>query len=492
MLMTLVLCALVSCEKSNNDDTGFEVDYLQGNTDINGKYHVTIDFHELEIFAVDANTGEALSDIDLEIVISDGYISVLGSDTNGEYLPTLSGTRMNETEKGVLGIIMRFIKCQQMYVQNVYSSITTNTPEGIALLLFGGTTVHEEETRLGIIGQSFAEWGLLWAADEIVTLALSVKTIGVVKVVSWVFTAAELAEASFIEALRGFYYMQGYRPDDLFIQSNRLYSGPMGMSCIHHFLNIEPVGPPSGTPLTNGNLSLTVKDAVNNEPIPNVSVTPIPGTGEQIAYESNSSGFVSMRNLLPGSHQLVVQHPDYQVRFVNNVEVSETGTNDLGNVFLNRLGTVGSDRIRFVLSWGAQPRDLDLHMWYRDPDNTSHIYFSRRGSEERFPYIQLDVDVTSGFGPETITVHQLIPEGTYTLAVHEYSNSSLLTSSGAVVDIFMDETGFAERVEVPTGSVGNRWYWEVLRMDGNGNYQIVNNLLPSPPGGKPVINETKK
>jgi hypothetical protein len=81
--------------------------------------------------------------------------------------------------------------------------------------------------------------------------------------------------------------------------------------------------------------------------------------------------------------------------------------------------------LRIVLTWGQAPSDLDSHL--TGPDGAGgrfHIYFGDRF----FGQSLLDVDDTSSYGPETITV---IPEaaGTYRYSVHNWSDQS---ASGAL------------------------------------------------------------
>jgi hypothetical protein len=56
------------------------------------------------------------------------------------------------------------------------------------------------------------------------------------------------------------------------------------------------------------------------------------------------------------------------------------------------------DGMRIVLTWGERPADLDSHITY--PGN--HIFFrSKKGTDAN-----LDVDDTTSFGPETITLER--------------------------------------------------------------------------------------
>lgn len=447
-------------------------------TGTDGLVSLEVNGQQIEVTAIDANTGDVIENIHFRVVVSDKYISVLGSDSEDRYLASLNGVIIEEGSKGIFGIIVRFVKCNILYYQEVISSFSTNTPEGIELLFAGGNFIHEEQTELGLIGDSFIKWAFWSTLDEIVTIIISIPTSGgALYVITKVVTIAELLELVFIEGLRTYYYALGYKSNDSFIQSNRVYSGPLGQGCIHHFLNMEPTGPPSGMPLTKGNLSFTVKDATTGLAVSDALVKIVPGSGNGKIYTSNSSGFVNAHSQIPGNHNITIEHTNFQSRFINDVIVESNGTNNLGDILLNPIG----HGVRFVLSWGANPDDLDLHLWYIDGTNDEHFYFSHKGNDEVFPYIELDVDDTDSYGPETMTVAKLSSNASYIVAVHEFSEDSVLSTSGAVVNIYTDSQGQINHLEVPTGYVGESWWWYILSMDEFGNISIANSLNEDPP-----------
>ena len=71
----------------------------------------------------------------------------------------------------------------------------------------------------------------------------------------------------------------------------------------------------------------------------------------------------------------------------------------------------GEDRV--ILTWAEQPRDLDMHLFIC---NRCEVYYSARNCEN----VNLDIDVTSGNGPETMTLTSQMPaplDETYVLWV---------------------------------------------------------------------------
>jgi len=57
---------------------------------------------------------------------------------------------------------------------------------------------------------------------------------------------------------------------------------------------------------------------------------------------------------------------------------------------------LNDSEIRIVLSWGANPRDLDSHFVGED----IHVFYGNKSAKG----VNLDCDDTNGYGPETITI----------------------------------------------------------------------------------------
>ncbi|MDP2359425.1 MAG: hypothetical protein Q8O14_01545 [bacterium] len=142
---------------------------------------------------------------------------------------------------------------------------------------------------------------------------------------------------------------------------------------------------------------------------------------------------------------------------------------------------------KFILTWGANPSDLDSHLFTPEiGGSTHHVYYANRGSAEGPPYAWLDVDDVSSWGPEATTIEQLYP-GTYTFAVYEYSGSGTLATSEAHVEVFNGRTRVGG-YDVPTTADGDHWWWTVGTVDGaTGVFTPVNTLLPNMPANAPVL-----
>jgi hypothetical protein len=126
------------------------------------------------------------------------------------------------------------------------------------------------------------------------------------------------------------------------------------------------------------------------------------------------------------------------------------------------------DGMRIVLNWGATPADLDSHVVY--PDN--HVYFENKQGTDA----NLDVDDTTSYGPETITIERKHEGQRYIYAVHNYSNrdnmnSDALSKSNAKVFVYIGQT-LVRTYYVPVNRKGN--LWEVFAVTEAGEFQDFN------------------
>ena len=133
---------------------------------------------------------------------------------------------------------------------------------------------------------------------------------------------------------------------------------------------------------------------------------------------------------------------------------------------------------RLVLSWGAEPKDLDAHVIGPIPSSSQSFHISYRNMRAYGDRHFLDIDDTTGYGPETITLGGL-DKGTYAFAVHDYSDllsarSSRLSYSGATVRLYR-ERELLKTVTIPAGVKGT--VWRALRLDGSTGVVTVLNEL---------------
>ena len=139
------------------------------------------------------------------------------------------------------------------------------------------------------------------------------------------------------------------------------------------------------------------------------------------------------------------------------------------------FGTVTSP-LYIKLTWGATPSDLDANAWITG----YHVYYSNKGTLSAYPYAQLDQDITSGYGPETITIYQFAVGNTH-YAVENFSGRPSITGSSAVVVIKDASGNVIVTYTVPTTGTGDWWHVFNIAADssGSGSLYSLNGISDS-------------
>ncbi len=198
-----------------------------------------------------------------------------------------------------------------------------------------------------------------------------------------------------------------------------------------------------------GNINGIMYDAVTGQRVSGLTMKLRAGVNTNIGNilqesTTSSQGNFSFTNIQAGNYTAEVSGTSYNTLYLNLLCL---GSINLGNQNGIIAPLNDTSKYRVILSWGATPSDLDLHLTGPLADGTRfHTYYSNRtpvGSNSR-----LDVDVTSGFGPETITLTET-RAGIYRYSVHNYSNrlstsSSVLAQSLARVIVFKEGVQIAE------------------------------------------------
>jgi hypothetical protein len=201
-------------------------------------------------------------------------------------------------------------------------------------------------------------------------------------------------------------------------------------------------------------------------------------TGDYIAgpsIQTGSDGKYLITDVPVGYYTVEAQKDGFFTDYCNIIIQSSSPKMDHN---FNISPILPEDQIRVVLRWGQYPSDLDSHLTGQSPNGTKfNVYYSsKRYSYANVELANLDVDDTSSYGPETITILKPI-NGRLVYAVHDYSNrgssnSEKLSYSGAVVNVFKGGRQVAS-YNVPTGQIGV--YWIVFELV-DGQIQPINSL----------------
>lgn len=173
----------------------------------------------------------------------------------------------------------------------------------------------------------------------------------------------------------------------------------------------------------------------------------------------------------------------------SNIVVWTQGAETIDNQNAALSQALLEGQMRIVLTWGATPSDLDSHLWAPhygcNAQNPYHLYFAAR---QCGVIVNLDVDDTTSFGPETTTVgvsQDPVIGQTYSFLVHDYSNlgsgssQAMSNSPGLEVNVY-SSGGAAECLQTTFTMPPNTpaTVWHVFTAVWDGTYWTINPIPP--------------
>ena len=236
-------------------------------------------------------------------------------------------------------------------------------------------------------------------------------------------------------------------------------------------------------PQTQGSVSGTVTDALG-QPLAGVTVRLLSGSAVIATTTNIQDGTYSITGPPGTGYTVEFSKAGYITSTASNVTITANTTT--ANVNATLVAFLPEGQTRIVLTWGANPSDLDSHLTGPIPASSQRfeVFFGDTGSATSSPFAALDVDDTDGFGPETTTIYQQF-SGVYRFFVHDFTsataeppipNPTALSNSGAQVRVYQGNT-LVTTFDVPTGKVG--LVWTVFELDGStGNITPINTISP--------------
>lgn len=200
------------------------------------------------------------------------------------------------------------------------------------------------------------------------------------------------------------------------------------------------------------------------DPVMGARVT-VKGVRGWTSGETSTPSDGTFRIPVDSDHDCTIQ-PSKNGEFGDIVSFHSAGTDgvyDVGDLCL------GVAPVKITLTWKEQPRDLDSHLTV-PTDPREHLYYANRPITDA----NLDTDDTDGFGPEVVTIYELIP-GEYRYSVHHFSGESNMTAEGATALMIVDGLGIYSE-NPPDGGEGVEDVWQVwdFTVNGNGRVAAVN------------------
>ena len=219
-------------------------------------------------------------------------------------------------------------------------------------------------------------------------------------------------------------------------------------------------------------------DASGNYTIANVPPGSLTANFMGTPTSGDSPLNVEFTDLSTSNTQLVICSASDYITYQNNqVSIPE---NQEVNLDISLSPVLEGQEMRFIVNWGANPSDLDSHVRTPEIEGSSHhIYYSNKGSATSTPWVALDHDVTTGYGPETTTIYQFF-NGVYHFYIYKFAGSGEITTSDAVVQVY-NQNGLIQTLQAPTTGTG--LYWYVGTIDGaTQNLTIINTIQEAEPG----------
>ena len=232
-----------------------------------------------------------------------------------------------------------------------------------------------------------------------------------------------------------------------------------------------------------GSISGALRNATDNDPIVGATVVLMRGQSgssvDQVGQRTtDSNGGFSFTALPAGTYSLLANPEGFGDCRRTAIAIAD-GIDRIQNLTCSKSG-----QIRVVLTWGSEPEDLDAHLTGPNVSDAGrfHVYWPNgsRGSTDVAPFSKLDLDDTSGAGPETITIGQL-NSGVYRYSVHDFTNahkaaSTALGSSGAKGELYTGAGPTPEVFFVPN-QPGTLWtVFELIGSPSRPTLTILNQM----------------
>lgn len=213
-----------------------------------------------------------------------------------------------------------------------------------------------------------------------------------------------------------------------------------------------------------------ILDATTGQPVSGAKIQAYVGYstyGESVEGTSDSAGYVNLDLSESGTYTVSVSKDGY-ISETFEVYVLSGMSQTYETFYISPV--MGENSIRFVLSWGASPSDLDSYLIGTAGDGSSTYvnYQNKTDTNNQGQMVaELDVDDTDGYGPETITLYDTT--GSYEFSVVDFTQSGTMSMSGATVKIYVGSTLYTT-VSVPAGLNNG---WSVCRIV-NGEITVTN------------------
>lgn len=173
--------------------------------------------------------------------------------------------------------------------------------------------------------------------------------------------------------------------------------------------------------------------------------------GQQVQSVVTDDNGYAFAMLAPGMYTVECRRSGYMTEYRNLFFSMDSSIENL----ILLTPSLSRGEMRIVLTWSATPSDEDSHLFTPDGD---HICYYDRELEN----VNLDVDDTDGYGPETVTIDN-VKNGVYKYYVADYTHcshdevtSKEMSESDATIRIYTYR-GLEKTFHVPKNQEGVIW-----------------------------------
>ena len=197
-------------------------------------------------------------------------------------------------------------------------------------------------------------------------------------------------------------------------------------------------------------------------------------SGEAVeVLTTNSNGEYRTTGLNAGNYtayvvdERILNDENYRYASVT-ISVKVLSGQTTGNQNATTSNSVGLDLdgMRIVLTWGSSPSDLDSHLRYGNYE----CYFGSKIT----PNANLDLDDTSAYGPETITITD-VGNYQFNYFVYNFSRSGTMYASQACVKVYFGGSSTPAYTFYPPQ--GSGYTWNVFTYNAVTGEFIINNTV---------------
>ena len=235
----------------------------------------------------------------------------------------------------------------------------------------------------------------------------------------------------------------------------------------------------AGSESETGIATGTIKDALTGRGVEGVSLSIRKGWnnkehGDVVSTAvTDSNGNYSV-TLPLGNYTMLAEKSGYISETVNIIVQSGTTGSQNGSI----TPTISGDNFRIVLTWGANPRDLDSHVVGTLSQGNFHVYYgSKSAYDGDVEVCNLDFDYTQGYGQETITLNTSTSNYPFYYYIYRFAGSGTITTSEAQIKVYKGEN-LVRTFNVPTDQ-GSEDYWNVFAIV-NGQLVVKNTITSNP------------